>query len=117
MESHLAKTSQWPMQTKFAFNKIVMGNETEIFAYDPETRRQSSEWVGETSPRPEKLEFQRSRIKTMLIKFFRLSRRSVQRIRIKGKNSKCRSNGSPPVAHSTGSSSCVLLSRFFLVAR
>jgi hypothetical protein len=26
------------------------------------------------------------------------------------------SNGSPPEAHLTGSSSCVLLSRFFLVA-
>ena len=53
--------------------------------------------------------------------FFRLSRHSSQRIRIRGKNSRCRtlyrSNGSPPEAHSAGSSSCVLLSRFFLVAR
>jgi hypothetical protein len=50
-------------------NKIITGDET-CFAYDPETKRQSSEWVGETSPRPKKLKFQRSRIKTMLIILF-----------------------------------------------
>jgi len=37
------------------FNKIVTGDETWCFAYDPETKRQSSEWVGETSPQPKKL--------------------------------------------------------------
>jgi len=47
-----------------------MGDETWCFAYDPETKRQSSEWVGETSPRPKKLIFQRSRIKAMLIILF-----------------------------------------------
>jgi len=36
----------------------------------PETERQSSEWVGETSPLPKKLKFQRFCIKTMLIIFF-----------------------------------------------
>ena len=46
-----------------------MGDETWCFAYDPETKQQSSEWVGETSPWPKKLKFQRSRIKTMLITF------------------------------------------------
>ena len=53
--------------------------------------------------------------------FFRLSRRSAQRIRTRGKNGKCRilysSNGSPAEAHSAGSSRCVLLSGFVLVAR
>jgi hypothetical protein len=52
------------------FNKIIMGDETKCFACDPETKRQSSEWVGETSPRPKKLKFQRSRIKTVLIIIF-----------------------------------------------
>jgi hypothetical protein len=52
------------------FNKIITGDETWCFAYDPETKRESSEWVGETSPRPKKLKFQRSRIKTMLIIYF-----------------------------------------------
>jgi hypothetical protein len=52
------------------FNKIIMGDETWCFACDPKTERQSSEWVGETSPRPKKLKFQKSHIKTMLIIFF-----------------------------------------------
>ena len=52
------------------FNKIITGDETWCFAYDPETKRQSSEWVGETTPQPEKLKFQRSRIKAILITFF-----------------------------------------------
>ena len=54
---------------KFFFNQIVTGDETLCFTYDLETKRQSSEWVGETPPRPKKLKFQRSRIKTMLIIF------------------------------------------------
>jgi hypothetical protein len=40
---------------KNLFNKLFTGDETWCFAYDPETKRQSSEWVGETSPRPKKL--------------------------------------------------------------
>ena len=52
------------------FNKIITGYETWCFAYDPETKRQSSEWVGETFPRRKKLKFQRSRIKSVLIIFF-----------------------------------------------
>jgi hypothetical protein len=58
------------MQTNFFFNKIITGNVTWCFAYDPKTKRQSSEWVRETSPPPKKPKFQRSRIKTMLIIFF-----------------------------------------------
>jgi hypothetical protein len=50
-------------------NKIITGDETWCFAYDPETKRQSSEWVGETSPRPKELTFQRFGIKIMLIIF------------------------------------------------
>jgi hypothetical protein len=51
---------------KHFLNKIITGDETWCFAYDPETKRQSSEWVGETSPRLKKLKFQRL---TMLIIF------------------------------------------------
>ena len=58
------------MQTNIFLNKIVTGDETWCFAYDPATKQQSSEWVGETSPRPKKLKFQRSHIKTMFIIFF-----------------------------------------------
>jgi hypothetical protein len=45
---------RWPI----FFNKVITGDETWCFAYDPETKRQSSEWVGETSLRPKKLKFQ-----------------------------------------------------------
>ena len=55
---------------KFFLNKIIAGDDTLCFAYEPQTMRQSSEWVGETSPRPKKLKFRRSRIKNRLINFF-----------------------------------------------
>jgi hypothetical protein len=52
------------------FYIFITGDETWCFAYDPKTKRQSSDWIGETSPWPKKLKFQRSRITTMLIIFF-----------------------------------------------
>jgi hypothetical protein len=52
------------------FNKIITGDGTWCFACDPETKQQSSDWVGEASPRTKKLKFRKSRIKTMLIIFF-----------------------------------------------
>ncbi len=45
---------------------VITGDESWCFAYDPETKQQSSKWVGEHSPRPKKLRFQKSRVKTML---------------------------------------------------
>lgn len=52
------------------FDSIVTGDESWCFAYDPTTKRQSAEWIGEDSPRPTKLRFQKSKVKTMLIIFF-----------------------------------------------
>src|SRR5215469_15132168 len=49
---------------------IITGDETWCFAYDPATKRQSVEWVGQTSPKPKKRRFKKSRVKTMLIVFF-----------------------------------------------
>jgi hypothetical protein len=51
------------------FSKIITGYKIWRFAYGPETKRQSSEWIGETSPRTKKMKFQMSRFKTMLIIF------------------------------------------------
>ena len=51
------------------FKEIVTGNET-CFAYDLTTKRQSTAWVGETSPQPKKLQFQKSHVGTMLVVFF-----------------------------------------------
>ena len=47
------------------FNKIITVDVTWCFAYNPETKRLSSQWVREISSRPKKLKFQRSHIKTM----------------------------------------------------
>jgi hypothetical protein len=67
-KSHLAnKLSRWQTRTKIFCKKMIKGDETWCFAYDPETKRQNSEWVGETSPLPNNLKFQKSRAKIMLI--------------------------------------------------
>ena len=49
---------------------IITGDETWCFAYQPATKRHSAEWVGQNSPKARKLQFQKSRMKTMLIVFF-----------------------------------------------
>jgi hypothetical protein len=59
------------------FNQIIMEDETWCFACNPETKRQSSKWVGVISPRPKKLKFQRSRHQDHVDNFFRRSRRSA----------------------------------------
>ncbi len=49
---------------------IVMGDEWWVFTYNPTTKRHSVECMGQGSPRPQKLWWQKSRVKTMLIAFF-----------------------------------------------
>lgn len=51
-------------------NNVITGDETWAFEYDPETKRQSSEWLTPTSPRPKKARMSKSKVKTMLIVFF-----------------------------------------------
>ena len=58
------ESKRCPFKWDFTF-----GNK-KCFAYDPTTKRQSATWVGETSPWPKKLWFQKSRVKTMLVIFF-----------------------------------------------
>jgi len=51
-------------------DKVTTGDESWRFAYDPEKKkRQISEWVGEHSPPPKKVCFQKSKVKTMPIVF------------------------------------------------
>jgi len=52
------------------WENIITSDETWCFAYDPATKRQCAEWVGQNSPKPKKLQFQKSRLKMMLIVFF-----------------------------------------------
>lgn len=49
---------------------VVTGDETWVFEYDPETKRQSAEWLPKNSPRPKKARMSKSKIKSMLITFF-----------------------------------------------
>ncbi|GFT99722.1 protein GVQW3 [Trichonephila clavipes] len=49
---------------------IIIGDESWVYGYDPETKQQSSQWKTPGSPRPKKERQVRSKIKVMLIVFF-----------------------------------------------
>jgi hypothetical protein len=49
---------------------VITGDETWIFEYDPETKRQSKEWHTSASPPPKKARRSKSKIKFMFICFF-----------------------------------------------
>ncbi|UYV74678.1 hypothetical protein LAZ67_12000508 [Cordylochernes scorpioides] len=51
-------------------NSVVTGDESWMFEYDPESKRQSCAWHTNSSPRPKKARMSKSRIKTMIIVFF-----------------------------------------------
>lgn len=51
-------------------DSIVTGDESWCYQYDPETKRQSTEWRSPSSPKQKKFRFQKSKIKVMLIAFF-----------------------------------------------
>ena len=50
--------------------RVVTGDESWIFEYDPLTKRQSHEWKSALSPRPKKARLFKSKTKVMLITFF-----------------------------------------------
>jgi len=49
---------------------VITGDESIVYAYDPETKLQSLQWKSPVSPRPKKARMQKSKLKTMLICFF-----------------------------------------------
>ncbi|UYV75320.1 hypothetical protein LAZ67_12003485 [Cordylochernes scorpioides] len=51
-------------------NSVVTGDESWMFKYDPESKRQSCAWHTKSSPRPKKARMSKSRIKTIIIVFF-----------------------------------------------
>jgi len=51
------------------FDRVITGDETWCFQYDPEKKRQSMEWKTQNSPRPRKARMSRSQVKTMLVCF------------------------------------------------
>ena len=51
-------------------NSVITGDETWVFKYNPETKRQSGEWKRYGSPRPVKARKSKSKVKVMLIVHF-----------------------------------------------
>ena len=51
-------------------DNVITGDETWVFQYDRETKRQSLQWKTARSPRPKKARMSKSKIKVMLIAFF-----------------------------------------------
>lgn len=51
-------------------SRLITGDETWVYGYDPETKQQSSQWKRPSSPRPRKARQVRSATKSMMIVFF-----------------------------------------------
>jgi len=51
-------------------DRVITGEESWLFQYDPETKHQSLEWRSEGSPRPKKACMSKSEVKYMLVCFF-----------------------------------------------
>jgi len=49
---------------------VITGDETWVYQYDPETKRQSAQWKTANSPKPKNFRRSKSRVKTMLLNFF-----------------------------------------------
>jgi len=49
---------------------VIIGDESIVYAYDPETKLQSSQWKSPGSSRPKKAHMQKSKLKKILICFF-----------------------------------------------
>jgi len=52
------------------FGHVITGDETWVYQYNPETKRQIAQWKTANSPRPKKFHWSKSRVKTMLLTFF-----------------------------------------------
>ena len=50
--------------------KVITGDKSWVYGYDPETKQQSSQWKHPDEPRPKKARQSRSHVKSMLIIFF-----------------------------------------------
>ena len=50
--------------------KVITGDESWVYGYDPETKQQSSQWKRPDEPWPKKTSQSRSHVKSMLIIFF-----------------------------------------------
>jgi hypothetical protein len=55
-------------------NSVITCDETWLFQYDPETKRQSMQWETTHSPRSKKARMLKSKVKTVLVVFFDIKR-------------------------------------------
>ena len=67
MSSELRETSE---NDPTFISRVITGDESWFYGYDPQTKQQSSQWKSPQSPRPKKARQVRSATKTMLIVFF-----------------------------------------------
>jgi len=51
-------------------SRVITGDESWVYGYDPETKQQSSQWKSPRSPRPKKARQVKSNLKSMIITFF-----------------------------------------------
>jgi len=51
-------------------SRVITGDESWLYGYDPETKQQSSQWKSPTSPRPKKTRQVKNNVKSMIITFF-----------------------------------------------
>ena len=51
-------------------SRVITGDESWVYGYDPETKQQSSQWKSPTSSRPKKARQVKSNLKSMIITFF-----------------------------------------------
>jgi hypothetical protein len=51
-------------------DRVITGDKTWCFQYDPKTKRQSMQWKPQNSRRPKKVRMPRSQFKTMPVCFF-----------------------------------------------
>ena len=51
-------------------SRVITGDESWVYGYDPETKQQSSQWKSPMSPRPKKARRVKSNLKRMLVTFF-----------------------------------------------
>jgi len=72
-EHHVAicqELHQRAMDDPSFMSRVIIGDESWVCGYDPETKQQSSQWKSPGSPRPKKARQSRSVTKSMLIVFF-----------------------------------------------
>jgi len=50
--------------------RVITGDESWVYGYDPETKQQSSHWKSPTSSRPKMSRQVKGNVKSMLITFF-----------------------------------------------